>query len=242
MKKKNIFLIIILLLFIVFLSIIKNFKVENIIKDIIYYPYNIFLKDKKIELSDDFLHEQLSNKEMELNELKELLNIDLISDYNIVYSTVINRNLEYFYDELVINKGSSDGIKINSIVITKDGLLGKVVDVNINNSTVKLITSRDIYNMLSVQINLKDKYIYGILKSYDEKTNSFVIEGIDENINIEVGSSVSTTGLGLYPSGILIGKVVRIQKDNFDLSYIVKVEPIVDFDNFHYVGVLIPNV
>ena len=51
-----------------------------------------------------------------------------------------------------------------------------------------------------------------------------------------------TTGLGNnYPSGITIGKVVRISKDNFDLAYILKVEPSSNFESFHYVAVLSKN-
>lgn len=234
MKNKVIALILVFLIVLVF-SIKKSIKLENIIKDIVY-SFNI--KDKKINIDNTFLIEELKNKQEEINELKSLLNIKVLSDYKIIYATVINRNLEYFYDELTINKGTKDNIKENSIVIVENGLIGKVIKTNLNNSIVKLITSKDVYNMLSVQINMKDKYIYGILKSYDDKSNSFLIEGIDENVNIETNSLVSTTGLGLYPSGILIGRVVRVQKDNFDLSSIVMVEPYVNFDNIRYVGVL----
>lgn len=93
--------------------------------------------------------------------------------------------------------------------------------------------------MLSVNIHTSSGDIYGILSDYDEETNSFIIEGIDELTKIEVGDIVSTTGLeNNYPNGINIGKVVRISKDNFDLAYILKVESYIDFNNFHYVAVL----
>ena len=232
MKNKIILVIIILLILLFNLN-------SSILKNIIY-SFNI--KDKKFNLNDNFLIEELENKQEEINELKDLLNIKILSNYKIIYATVINRNQEYFYDELVINKGSIDNIKENSIVVVSKCLIGKIIKVNLNNSIVKLITNKDVYSMLSVQINMKDKYVYGILKSYDDKSNSFLIEGIDENINIEENSNVTTTGLGLYPSGIVIGKVVRIQKDNFDLSSIVKVEPYIDFNNIRYVGVLNTDV
>ena len=236
MKNK---IILVLLILLIFIFNITNINMENIFQDIIYL---VNAKENKIVLSDTYKEEEFENRKKEINDLKELLDIEVLSNYNVVYATVINRTNEYFYDELTINKGSIHNIKENSIVITKNGLLGKIIKVNKNNSIVKLITSKDVYNMLSVQINMKDKYVYGILKSYDENSNSFNIEGIDENINILENSNVTTTGLGLYPSGILIGRVVRIQKDNFDLSSIVKVEPYIDFNNIRYVGVLISNV
>lgn len=240
-KNKRLMTIILLSMFLIFFMNQRiNLKINNFIKDIIFFPYHVFAIEEKLDKDKMFLESELANKNKELLELKELLKLsELISTYKIINATVINRNMEYFYDEVIINKGTSDGIKNDMVVINNQGLIGKILKANKNNSIVKLITSADVYNMLSIQINLDKKYVYGILNEYDENTNSFIIEGIDENIPIEVGSLISTTGLGnIYPSGINIGKVTRIQKDNFDLAYILKVEPLVDFNNFHYVAVL----
>ena len=237
MKKYTVTLIVTFLLG-VFFSF-NRFNIENIIKDIFMLPYNN-INDKVLEKSINYLNEELSNKDKEITELKNMLKInETLSTYNIINATVINRSMENFFKELTINKGKNDGIKEDMAVVTNDGLIGKIIKVNKNNSVVKLLTGADMYNMLSIQINLKDKYVYGILKDYDEESNSFIIEGIDENVKIEENSIVSTTGLSnIYPSGLIIGEVVRIQKDNFDLSYILKVKPSVDFNNFHYVAVL----
>ena len=237
MKKYTVTLIIVFLLSVFFTF--NRLNIENIIKDIILYPYSR-INDKELDKSINFLKEELSNKDKEVTELKSILNLnETLSTYKIINATVINRNMKSFFKELTINKGTIDGVKKNMAVVTNDGLIGKVIKSNKNNSIVKLITSADIYNMLSVQINIDNKYVYGILKDYDLNTNSFIIEGIDENVEIKEGAIVSTTGLSnIYPSGLIIGEVVRIQKDNFDLAYILKVKPSVDFDNFHYVAVL----
>lgn len=237
MKKHIITLIVTFLLSIFFTF--NRFNVENIIKDIFLLPYNK-INDKDLEKDIIYLNEELSNKNKELEELKKILELkELLSTYKIINATIINRNTESFFKEVTINKGTNDGVKKDMAVVANEGLVGKIIKANKNNSVVKLITSADMYNMLSVQINLDKKYVYGILKDYDEETNSFIIEGIDENVDIKENSIVSTTGLSnIYPSGLVIGKVVRVQKDNFDLAYIVKVEPILDFNNFHYVAVL----
>lgn len=241
MKKKNklIIIIVLFLLSSIFISKKFNFNIENIFKDIILYPYSI-VEGKELVKDSNYLEVELANKEKEIKELKELLELNNItSSYKLINASIVSRNMEYFYDEVIINKGSNSGIKENMAVVNSKGLIGKIIEVNKYNSTVKLLTSVDMYNMLSIQIQLKDKYIYGILNNYDHETNSFIVEGIDENVVIEEGSLVSTTGLGnIYPSGIIVGKVVRIQKDNFDLAYILKVEPLTDFHNFHYVSVL----
>lgn len=240
-KKKTLILVLILILLTVFFINRRYiFNVDNILKDISFLPYSIFTNDKKLDKSDDFLQAELINKNKEIEELKNLLSLtEINSNYKIINASIIGRNMQYFYDEVIINKGTKDGISKDMAVVNKDGLIGKIVSVNKNNSVVKLITSAGIYNMLSVQIMVDNGFIYGILNDYDKETNSFIIEGIDQNVTIKENSLVETTGLGnIYPSGIVIGKVVRIQKDNFDLAYILKVKPIINFDNFHYVAVL----
>jgi rod shape-determining protein MreC len=178
--------------------------------------------------------------EKEIEELKQLLKLkETASTYKVVNATVVNRNMKEFYDTVIIDKGEKDGACIGCAVVNNKGLIGKIIKLGNDTSTVKLLTSSDLYNMLSVNIHTTAGDIYGILSDYDEQTNSFIIEGIDELTKIEVGDIVSTTGLeNNYPNGINIGKVVRISKDNFDLAYILKVESYIDFNNFHYVAVL----
>jgi len=182
---------------------------------------------------------EIDNLKKELDELKLTLNLDILnSEYESVNATVISRNLGYFYNTIIIDKGSKDGIKLNNAVTTSTGLIGKIIKITKYNSTVKLLTS-DEKMPVSVQIKAGDKYVYGILTFFDRKTKYYTIEGISDTNNIEVGNIVSTTGMGdIFPSGILIGEVKEIAKDNFDLEAIIKVKPSFNIDNFNYVTVL----
>ena len=48
-----------------------------------------------------------------------------------------------------------------------------------------------------------------------------------------------TSGLdNNFPSGLVIGKVTSVKKDNFDLEQIVSVKPSSNFDNINYVSIL----
>ena len=213
---------------------------------------NISLNSKSSFLSDILLVNKVFNKngcvlyqnnialKNEINELKDLLNLkNITSDYELINATVINRDLKEYTSVITIDKGKKEGIKEDMAVITSYGLIGKTIKCSNHTSKVKLITSSDIYNKISVEIRADAKKVYGILSRYEQNTNSFIIEGIDDLVDINEGDEIYTTGLGkAYPNGILIGKVVRISKDNFDLSYNLKVKPSQDFDNFHYVAVL----
>ena len=93
--------------------------------------------------------------------------------------------------------------------------------------------------MVSVGIKAGDNYLYGILVSYNEKEKYYIIQGITDITNIEIGTSVTTTGMGdIFPSGLLIGEVIEITKDNFGLEAIIKVKPSINVDNIDYVKIL----
>ena len=242
-RQYNTYLILLLslLLFIFFEG--KNIKIGNIFMDTLYFPVRVISKEKKISYSDEMEISKEKALSEEIEELKGLLNLkEILSNYEIVNATVINRNMTNFYNTFIIDKGYGDGIDINDTVVNKDGLIGKIIKLSNHTSVVKMITSSNLYDMFSVAIELDSGKSYGILSNYDYESNSFLIEGIDELNKIKEGSLVTTTGLGeKFPSGLVIGKVVRISKDNYDLAYVLKVESSVNFDDFHYVSILNQN-
>lgn len=211
----------------------KLLKVEYLFNDVLKLN-NLLSDNKSVNICNNNALKE------EINELKKLLELNTItSDYKVINATVIGRNLEEYLDIVTIDKGEKDGIKTNMAVVTNDGLLGETIKVSNSTSKVKLLTNSDVYNKISIMIQTEDKKVYGILSRYEEKTNSFIVEGIDDLAIIKEGDLIYTTGLGeVYPTGILIGEVTRISKDNFDLSYNLKVTPSTDFNNFHYVAVL----
>lgn len=225
MVKKTIIFIIILLLL--------NFILKQ---DYIYY-----LRDYVYDTNNNVIvfKEENNALKKEIKELKKLLELKN-TNYKLKYASVISRNTKDYFEEVIIDVGKKDGIKENLAVITKDGLIGKIIKVTNKTSTVRLITSSNIYNKISVNIEADNKSVTGIITSYDSLTNSLTIEGITENVNIQTGSLVTTTGLSdIYPSGILVGRVSRVMKDNFDLAYILKVEPTENLSSFHYVAVIV---
>lgn len=201
--------------------------------------------EKYIELKEqvdktDLYYAQIKELQKEVSELKSALDLNAtLSEYTYVNATVVNRNIGYWYNNLNIDKGSKNGIKKGDAVITSQGLIGKITSVSNFSSTVKLLTTNEISNKISVKINSEDKCLYGLLVGYDEELNIYKIEGITDSDFIKEGDIVTTTGLTDYfPSGILIGKVSRIVKDEYDLNGVVEVIPSVDFENITVVTVL----
>lgn len=195
--------------------------------------------EKKVKETDLINAERLELKK-ELEDMKKVLDLNhVLGESSYLNATVVNRNLGYWYNTITIDKGEKNGVEKDMAVIVSEGLVGKVVKTTSFNSTVKLLTSDDANNKISVKIQVEDDFIYGLLSGYDKKNRTFAIEGISSNKKIPKGSLVTTTGMGdIFPSGIVIGKVKSIKTDNFDLAKTVIVEGSVDFDDLNYVTVL----
>lgn len=219
------------------IKFVKN-KIEIINETNKLYKKYTKLKEK-VEKTDLY-YAQIEELQKEVTELKSILDLNAtLSEYNYINATVVNRNIGYWYNILNIDKGSKNGVKKGDAVITPNGLIGKIINVSNFSSTVKLLTTDEISNKISVKVNSDNKYLYGLLIGYDKEYNIYKIEGITDSDNIKEGDLVTTTGLTDYfPSGILIGKVSKIVKDEYDLNSLVEVIPSVNFENISVVTIL----
>ena len=215
---------------------IKDKLKENKEKNQMYKEYKKL--KSKAEKSDLYLA-RIEELENEIDDLKESLDLETITGYKEINATVVNRNVGSWYNNVTINKGSKSGIKEGMAVITNKGLIGKIINVSNFTSTVKLLATDELSNKISVKIQLDDKNVYGLLTSYDKKKNIYLVEGISDNDEINVGSKVVTTGLSeIFPSGILVGEVKKVTKDKYELAKALEVTPAVDFDDINIVTVL----
>ncbi len=217
-----------------FFSFKYNVHITSILSDIFYFPINVITPKNREIVLDGLIKE----KDLEIDELKELLKFkETLSEFTIISGTIINRNSLYWNNELVINIGDKDGVKVGMAVIDNKGLIGKIVDTSYTTSRVKLITSNDTNNKISVKIWFNDKSINKIL-SVDEDNNLY-ISGIDNRENIKVGDLVTTSGLSdIFPSGIDIGYVLKIENDKFGISQKAFIKPASNLDDLRFVFVL----
>ena len=241
------------------LNIVESFLKDAIVsvENVIFYPFrftiNLFdnyssLKDIKEE--NDILKTSLNRIESieaenvelrrQLKSLKEELNIDYtLTDYEYLNATVTSRNIGYWHNTITIDKGSNSGIDIDMPVINAYGLLGKVINTTSLTSTVRLITTSDTNNKISVSIISDGEKLNGLINGYKFEDGTLEVEGISNTKTVRVGDLVYTSGLGgVFPSGILIGKVESITTDSYDLSKIINVKPSAEFDDINYVTIL----
>lgn len=205
----------------------------------IYSQYEEIVKEHS---TFEQYQETIKELEIENEKLKNLLDLNSsLSDYEKVSATVINRNMNYWLESFTIDKGSSSGIKKNMAVVGNGGLVGYISQVSNYTSTVKLLTNTNLSSPVSVKIKMSnEKNAYGLLTGYDKEKQAYIIEGISDYGQIPVNAKVTTTGLGdKFPSGLLIGSVLDIQTDSFDLAKVVYIKPSTSIDDLSFVSVLI---
>lgn len=238
--------------------------VESLIRDTItgvskvfYIPINYvvnlfddFNELNNVKKENDLLRNELTkidsintqNIELkrQLKMLQEELNIEYsLTDYEYLNATITSRNIGFWYNTITIDKGSYNGVREDMIVINSKGLIGRVVSTTNFTSSVKLITTNDTNNKLSVLVTNSDYSLYGLLYNYNIEEAVLEVEGISNTEIVNINDLVYTSGMGgIFPSGILIGTVSAIDTDAYGLSKIIKVKPAVDFSSLNYVTVL----
>ncbi len=232
-----------------FASTRKSNLLEDILKTsvmtiqkIVMYPFTALNSNKGMDQSESYLIQKNVNEslEKEIKELKKMLNLNkTLTEYHPINATVLSRNKSYWLQNITIDKGKKDHLKEDMVVVTSDGLLGKISKVYFTSSEVKLLTSNDVNYKISVSIATENGDIYGILNGYDKKTKTIQVIGVDKTSNVSVNDEIKTSGLGgMFPRGIYIGTVKKIKEDKYNLSKTLYVATKQNFDEIHYVTVL----
>lgn len=204
------------------------------------------LKTKNDELKEENknLKEKLLDYEVLLAEnevLKKHVKItDLYPNYSIIVADIIMDSGTSWDFTYTINKGSKDGIEANMAVIAEDGLVGYVESVTSN--TAKIVSILDAGNAISARVTrTRDTVISKGSISLAEKMQ-MKITNIPTGLTLVEGDKIETSGLGgIYPKGILIGKIKSFEQKNNPIENEAIVESFVDFRKIETVAVIKPN-
>ncbi|MCX6639604.1 MAG: rod shape-determining protein MreC [bacterium] len=156
--------------------------------------------------------------------LRRLLDFEEQSDLRLIAAGVIARDPLPGVRSLLINVGRILGVEKHMAVINDRGLVGKVVRVGPRTSVVQLLMDRN----LGAAVRLENSRADGITTW--EGSTFLLIEGIPVSANVKLGEQVLTSGLdGIFPEGIPVGEVLRIDRLPQSLFLRIELKPAVDF-------------
>jgi rod shape-determining protein MreC len=149
-------------------------------------------------------------------------------------AAVIGRDPSPFLHYVIINRGSNDGILRGMPVVTNQGLIGRVDAVIADAARIQLITDP----ASSVNVRLQNAETEASLVG--SVTGDVALQLIPQDINVQPGDLVLTSGLGGgYPPDLIIGQVGNVRSRDFDLFQQATVQPVVDFNRLEIVLVIV---
>jgi rod shape-determining protein MreC len=178
---------------------------------------------------------QNAGLEKEVEELERLLNwTEGHPEYETVGADIIGQSPDNWQRLMIVNKGSSQGVKKYMSVVTEEGLVGRIISVGSRSAVVQLITdSRSGIGGRDVTTRAT-----GIIEGRNEATVRFT--PMNSDTQLKVRDSLETSGMGgTCPPGIPIGLVSKVTKRSKGLTRLIEVEPLVDFSRLDKVLIII---
>lgn len=166
----------------------------------------------------------LIEAEEENKRLREQLKLLPKERYELLGAHIIGYDPDETNRIRLLNRGSRHDVHENDAVIISDGLLvGKIVEVHA--TTSKLMTIESQKSAVNVKIAGKD--IKGIVKG--ERGIGLILDLIPQQVDIEAGDSIMTSGLGKdYPNDLTVGMISEIKKEDNSIFQQAFVEPAVN--------------
>jgi len=204
----------------------------------------------RLEKENRALRREVIGKEAALRdnaELRRIVGLDRevgVDAYQPVSARVIGRNPTLWYATLTVDKGSSAGVHLNDPVIDGDGLVGRVSNVTGDAAVVTLIT--DHTSGVSAMIN--ESGVNGVVVPALGNPNDLLLKYVARGSRVFRGQRVVTTGTtsskfdSLFPEGVPIGEVTRVDIDPGTLFQNVHVRPYAHLRSLDFVQILTGNV
>ena len=205
----------------------------------------ILAENEKLQSQVDSLTEQnnkLIQDQTELVRLELLYDLDQqYTEYPKVAARIISKDPGNWYDTFMINKGTSDGIRVDNNVIAGKGLVGIVTEVGAHWATVRSIID-DSSNVSAMTVSTQDNCVVeGDLELIDEGKLSFS-QLYDQDNKVTVGERIVTSNISeKYVEGLFIGYISEISQDSNNLTKNGTIVTPVDFAHLKDVLVITVN-
>ncbi len=157
--------------------------------------------------------------------LRKLLDFKESVSLPTVAAQVIGKDPSLWFRSVVVDRGSSDGVLKGMPVVTGSGIVGQVYSTSPHFAKVLL----SIAPSSALDVLLQESRVRGILKGTGE--NTYRLEYVLKTIEVSVGDHVVTAGYGgMFPTGLPVGVVSRVEKKRRGMFLDIEVTPAVDFE------------
>lgn len=193
------------------------------------------LEDELAEARSEAIGEEDAARQLE--ELSAAVDLPWTGGLESIAAQVTSGPESNFSHAVEINRGRGDGVREGMPVVTGGGLVGRVVQVSANRSSVSLITDPE----SRVGVRLAETGALGTARGQGRDEPLIVDSSIEPDVDVAEGSGLVTSGVdrSVYPDAIPVARVSSSRRATGGLSLELVAEPLVEFDRLHYVSVLL---
>jgi rod shape-determining protein MreC len=206
-------------------------------------------KDQNTELKDEVerLRTDLAQAQTSLRDANQLKAIRDLHQENYfptstepVTARVIAKSPTVWYSSVKIDKGTSDGVRLNQPVIAAGGLAGKVISATGGTAEVRLVTDGE----SGVSAQVFPQGVTGVVRPQVGNPSDLLLENVESGRRVTEGTLVITSGFtsaegeSLFPRGIPIGRVTEVDFDELETYQRVHLKPFADLRRVDVVQVL----
>ncbi len=159
--------------------------------------------------------------------------------YKTITAPVIARDPSGVLKTIVIGAGTDQGVRVDQVVLSEQGVVGRVGEVGSNYAKIILVTD----SSSSVSALVQTSRASGIVRG--QYGDTLVMEWILQSDPVKRGDVIVTAGLGignelrsLYPKGLVIGTVVDVTKAEVSAYQRAVIAPAVDLRKLENVLVI----
>ena len=163
--------------------------------------------EKRVEELESLVNTRYEQS-LENARLHQLLKLNLPTGVEPLVARVVGRNPDNWHQRLVLDQGDTRGIRLNSVVVTRQGLVGRVVTVASYTAMVALIS--DPATAVSV-LNTRTR-LAGIMQGQGDRWPA--LRFLEQPEKWRIGDALITSGLGGgYPKGLPVGRIVQLKNE-----------------------------
>lgn len=195
------------------------------------YEENQWLREKSAELMLE--NSRLKEAMIENQRLRQLLGFKSKSQLDLIAAKVVGKDKNGFVNSIFLAAGSVDSLEKNMAVVTAQGLAGKIYNVSRYNSTAQLLLDRN----FRVSAMIQRSRVTGIIKWH--QGDHLMLAEVPRRSDVTAGDTVITSGLStIFPGGLEIGRVLRVDEDIQGMFMSIFVKPTVDFTKLEEVFII----
>jgi rod shape-determining protein MreC len=175
---------------------------------------------------------RLSQVDKENKDLRAQLSTPQTDGYTMIETQTLGYVPDVGTKELLLSSGSSVGVREGQVVVSGNVILGRIINVTADKSTLRLLTDPQTKMLVATLRGGTRGILVGQFQSSLEMTK------VLPDGDLRVGDSVVATGEENWPKGMAVGEITKISRTEGELFQQADIKPLISYDSLQTVFIL----